>query len=186
MKKASVVVVMLLVGAGIAYASSIAVPWFVDDWTLIAPGYPPSNSVMTLIYLNNTTTDTIQFEIIYYNDAGVELGPYAPYNTFTIPPKASVGFRPCAIDPTPGTTGTYIDWQGNSIPFVGTAGGQESLTACVIPNRPQGVPADTSTWTGNGSCTISWQGDPSDVQGCVAVLGGGWAAGVCYGHLLGK
>jgi hypothetical protein len=186
MKKASVVVVMLLVGAGIAYASSIAVPWFIDDPTTVAPGYPPNTSVMTLIYLNNTTSDEITFEILYFNDAGVELGPYPPNNDFVIPPKASVGFRPCAIDPTPGTNGTYVDWNGVSIPFTGAVGGQESLTAAVIPNRPQGVSTDLSTWTGNGSCTISWQGLPSDVQGCVVSLGGGWAEGVCYAHLLGK
>ena len=186
MKKASVLVAMLMVGACVAYASSIAVPWFIDDPTTVAPGYPPSTSVMTLIYLNNTTADTIEFEILYFNDSGVELGPYYPNNTFTIPPKASVGFRPCAIDPTPGTTGTYVDYNGVEIPFTGAVGGQESLTAAVIPNRPQGVPEDLSTWTGNGSATISWTGDPSDVQGMVVSLGGGWAEGVCYAHLLGK
>lgn len=186
MKKVSVVVMMLMVGAGIAYASSIAIPWFVDDWTMIASGYPPSSSVMTVVYLNNTTDDTIEFEIRYFNDAGVDLGPEAPYNTFTIPPKASVGFRPCAIDPAPGVTGTATDWQGNPVPFTGAPGGQESLTAALVPVRPQGNPVDTSSWSGNGSATVSWQGDAADVQGMVMTLGGGWAEGVSYAHLLGK
>ena len=98
-----------------------------------------------------------------------------------------MGFRPCAIDPAPGVTGTATDWQGNPVPFDGSAGGgQESLTACMVPVRPQGVPGDTAAGTGNGSATVSWQGLPSDVQGMVMSLGGGWATGASYAHLLGK
>ena len=186
MKKVSVVVMALLIGAGIAYASSIAVPWFVDDPGMIGGGYPPGSSVMTVIYLNNTTADTITFEIRYFNEAGVDIGPEAPYNSFTVPAKASVGFRPSAIDPAPGVTGTATDWEGNAVPFDGIGGGQESLTAAMVPVRPAGHPLDLSAWQGNGSCSISWLGLPEDVQGMVMTLGGGWATGVSYAHLLGK
>lgn len=185
MKKVSVVAVAVLIGAGIAYASSIAVPWFIDDPGLTNAGYPPNDSVMTLITLNNTTDEVIEFEIEYFNAGGERLGPDHPLNTFVINPKASIAFRPCVIDPSPGVSGVALDGTA----FEGTPGGQEGLPAAMVPIRPQ-TDAQEGVFTGNGSATITWVGAPEDVQGMLVTAGArgwsGWVDGISYAHLLGK
>lgn len=169
MKKLSLVLaIAMVVGVGIAYASSIAVPWFVDN-APSAAGLPPSSGVMTIIYLKNNTEEDIVAEISYTSANGTTLDDPAtpeneaeyPYNTFVIPAKSTQGFRPVADDPPPS--------------------GQESLAANAVPDRPRYTDVnDSSTGQKNGSATISWQGAATDVQGMTATT----AANMSYAHLL--
>ena len=127
MKKVLVVALMLV--AGLAYAGSLAVPWFVDS----APGTdgnpPQGNGVAGSIYLNNTSTEELEVTIEYFTAVGDSIGP-ATFNTFVIAPKASLGFRP-------------------------VQDGGESIEAAKIPNRPMSTvpPNDNKK---NGSCTMTW------------------------------
>ncbi|MCK5863422.1 MAG: hypothetical protein KAH38_13110 [Candidatus Hydrogenedentes bacterium] len=159
MKKVIIVSVMVLV-VGMAYASSIAIPWFVDN---AAPGAgsPPSAGVMTLIYLKSNVVDDLTCEITYYSATGIDLGPVSPDNQFLIPALSSVAFRPVQDDPS-------------SVP-----GGQESAVAVLIPNRPTDVDPKK-----NGSASISWVGEATDVQGIAVQMGNVGGKTFSFGHLL--
>ena len=156
MKKLVMVAVVMALGAGVAFASSLGVPWFADN-APAAAGLPPSSGSTTLIYLHNNLGEMATCQIQYYNQEGTALGPDVD-NTFTISANASIAFRPVAIDPAAGVTG-----------------GQEGTEALLVPDRPRDV--DTKK---NGSCVIRWFGDPTDVQGMVLSLSGAMS----YAHLL--
>lgn len=166
MKKLGLVMSVMVVLAGLAYASSLAIPWFADN----APpdvGWPPKADLpraqsVTLIYLKNNTDDVLTAEITYFSETGENLGPEFPDNTFSISPKASVAFRPVAIDPIGTLEG-------------GKLGGLEGAEGVAVPDRPRDE--DTKK---NGSATISWVGGPTDIQGMVATAGNAMS----YAHLL--
>lgn len=157
MKKLGIIVATMALCASV-YASSLAVPWFVDT-APAANGVPGKTPGVTgIVVLKSNRTDDLTASINYFNATGSELGPFAPNNTFVIPALSSVSFRPVATDPST------------------VAGGQESTTAVLVPNRP--LSADTNTpipgtnppvidTKKNGSITISWSGGNSDVQGIV-------------------
>ena len=170
MKK--VLVIALMLGAGLAYASSIGVPWFVDNAGLGSwPPATPGN--MGFVYLHNNATEELTCTIAYYTDQGFYIGPTTD-NTFVIAANASTAFRPVADDPALETSGL------------------------LIPNRPRTtLPPSTPENDNkkNGSIVISWTGDPSLVTGTyVADLTVNQAVGsgdstlvyklAGYGHLL--
>lgn len=161
MKKLSLVVVALLIGAGIAYASSISIPWFVDQADAGA-GWPPVDRTTTLIYLKSNVDEVVTCEITYFSEDGVNLGPEFPANTFTINPKSAVAFRPVVADPIGTLPG-------------GTTLGLEGAQGLAVPDRPRDVDAKK-----NGSASISWVGGPNDVQGMVATT----SKALSYAHLL--
>ena len=190
MKKMSLVLIMLV--GSIAFASSLSIPWYVDN-APVNTGLPPAaDGGLSLIYLKSTVDRVLTCEIAYYNADGVLLGPQPPLNTFTIQPKAALGFRPVADDPIAGLTSP---WGGS-----GTAGGQEGAAGVAVPNRPRSanastvIPGTTVTDTKkNGSITISWSGvgsEATDLQGSQMA----WAKGtdatdkritlVSFSHLL--
>ncbi len=183
MKKASFVLIMLV--GSIAFASSLSIPWYVDN----APtdnGLPPSkDGGLSLIYLKSTVNRVLTCEIAYYNEGGAFLGPQAPNNTFTIQPLAALGFRPVADDPILGLTGLTG--------AAGTAGGQEGAAGVLVPNRPRSVggaaiPGTTVIDTKkNGSITISWSGvgaEATDLQGSQMAWAKGGTTVVSFSHLL--
>ena len=156
MKRFAIVAVVMALGAGIAFASSLGVPWFVDN-AGVATGFPPSDGrTATLVYLHNNLGVDAVCQIQYYSAQGVLLGP-ANDNTFVVNKNASTAFRPVAVDPAT------------------TPGGQESTVGVLVPDRPRDV--DTQK---NGSCVIRWFGDPTDVQGMVLT----GSVDVGYAHLL--
>jgi hypothetical protein len=175
MKKLSIVAVALVALAGIAYASSLGVPWFVDN-APAGSGYPPSSGTLGLVYLKNNTDADLTCTILYVNSTGDILGPFSPDNEFLVPKYATVGFRPVLND----------------------LGGQESATAAAVPDRPRSsdfgggpipgsIAADGSGEViddkKNGSIVISWTGGPADVQGMNLTVGG-TNGGLSYAHLL--
>ena len=161
MKKLGLVLTVMVALAGVAYASSLAIPWFVDN-ALPGAGWPPAAKNTTLIYLKNNTDDVLVAEITYYSAEGVNLGPEYPANTFAIDPKASVAFRPVVADPNGTLPG-------------GTLLGLEGPAGIAIPDRP--VDVDTKQ---NGSAVVSWTGGPTDVQGMLATT----SMALSYAHLL--
>jgi len=186
MKKMSVVLIMLV--GSIAFASSLSIPWYVDN-APVNTGLPPtSDGGLSLIYLKSTVDRVLTCEIAYYNADGAFLGPLPPNNTFTIQPKAALGFRPVADDPISGLTSP---WGG-----VGTAGGQEGAAGVAVPNRPRS--ANSSTVINgsnppvvdqkkNGSITISWFGvgaEATDLQGSQMAWAKGGTTVVSFSHLL--
>lgn len=141
MKKLYVLAMVLTVAACFAYASTMSVPWFVDN-AATKCGLPPvTGGIVGLVYLHNNQATPIVCEIQYYSQEGALLGP-ATDNTFSIPALATIAFRPYADDPA-------------------SAGGMEAAAAALVPNRP------TEDGKKNGSIVIKWAGDPGLVQGIV-------------------
>ena len=150
MKK--VLLVALMLGASVAFASSLCVPWFVDN-APVGAGYPPQlKGTMTLVYLHNNTAADITCTIAYFTSSGVSIGPAAPDNTFVVPIASSVGFRPVRYDPST------------------SPGGQESSVAVAIPDRPMGTEGGNDNKK-NGSIKIEWAGANTDIQGMVTMVG---------------
>jgi hypothetical protein len=112
---------------------------------------------------------------MYYTEYGEALGPYAPANSFTIQPNATISFRPVAYDPA-------------------SAGkGQESLSGLMVPNCPPNGPITSvigaqSVVSNYGSAVISWSGGSALVQGiyvqCQNVDGGSTGRILQFGTLL--
>ena len=182
MKKVLVVSVLVLVGASLAFASSMSVPFFAD-YAAVDGGSPPPAGQVALIYLKSNVPDVVTCEIIYYNSAGEELGPFAPDNSFTIQPFSGLAFRPVMMDPDGQTT--YDPGTGVVGPY---PGGFEGSQGVAVPDRPRSVDAVTPIpgttiidQKKNGACTISWVGGPSDVQGYAATINAG---GYAFGYLL--
>ena len=152
MKKLIVVTLMLSI-AGIAFASSLAIPWFVDATATGTKVPPTSKATLGLVYLKNNTDSVATCSIEYFTAAGVTIGPPAPGNTFVIAPKASIAFRPVASDPST------------------NAGGQENPAAgWLVPDRPPFGNSSDIVMPGNdnkinGSARIEWLGGGGDVQG---------------------
>ena len=159
MKKIGVLAAALA-GTTVAFASSLSVPWFVDN-APVANDIPGVVSGVTgIVYLKSNVGYNLNCSIEYFSQTGVPLGPANnstladQNNSIVIPPFSSVAFRPARRDPD------------------STPGGQESATATLVPDRPRtGVNSARATvgqandGKYNGSLTISWTGDPTDVQG---------------------
>ena len=148
MKKALVVMVALTVG-GLAFASSLSVPWFVDTAPAAAKFPPQVSGVSGIVYLHNNTVTPKPCSIEYFTQAGTSVGPESPDNTFVVAPQASIAFRPVAYDPS-------------TVP-----GGQESIDAgLLVPDRPlitvAGEPDEPKK---NGALVVTWLGEATDIQG---------------------
>ncbi len=170
MKKLMVIALAVAVG-GIAFASSLSVPWFIDLGP-VANKLPPLNDgSVGLVYLHNNLSEQVTCSIEYFTAAGNSVGPAAPNNTFVIAPKASIGFRPVASDP-------------NSAP-----GGQENVDAgWLVPDRPLDTTIPGNDGKGNGSLVVTWLGGPNDVQGVYTyqqtITRSGEPRMISFGHLL--
>ena len=169
MKKLLVVTLALAVG-GVAFASSLSVPWFIDLGPTANRLPPVNDGAVGLVYLHNNLATQITCSIEYFTASGNSVGPAAPNNTFVISPKASIGFRPVASDPNTAT------------------GGQENAEAgWLVPDRPSGTEGGNDNKK-NGSLVVTWLGGENDVQGVYMSATnktlGGENRLVGYGHLL--
>ena len=143
MKK--VALMALLAVGSVALAASLNVPWFVDTMHT-AVGLPPSEGITTLVALHNNLSEEITCQINYFAADGMALTGAdettrgnvwtATYNTFAIDGNATIQFRPVADDAV-------------------TAGGQESATGVLVPNRPKYTGSSFSN-KNNGSLVVSW------------------------------
>lgn len=149
-----------LAGSAFAFASSLSVPWFVDNAPVANDIPGVSSGVTGIVYLKSNVSNSLNCSIEYFSQTGVPLGPANnttladQNNSFVIPPFSAVAFRPARRDPD------------------STPGGQESATATLVPDRPRtgvnsvrALSGQTNDGKFNGSLTISWTGAPTDVQG---------------------
>jgi hypothetical protein len=151
MKKMTFVAALIMLGAGVAFASSLSVPWFVDTTNVNTKLPPVIKSVTALIYLHNNKDTDLTCTIKYYTQNGAYIGPAAPNNTFVIPLLSTIAFRPCADDPDGSIPGGY-------------GSGQEGAAGRLVPNRPyNSIPPNDGK--NNGSCLIIWSGGQGDCQG---------------------
>lgn len=148
MKKLGFVAVMLMVGASVAFASSISVPWYIDNAGINNGLTPPAGLTQTLIYLKNNASTVTVVQISYNADDGTALGPPVGSDTFEILPNATILFRPVADDTN-----------------LATGGQEDPGTGGLVPNRPRGVNTKK-----NGSITLRFEGGPSLVQGEVTAF----------------
>jgi len=158
MKKVMLVALMMV--ATVAFASSISIPYFVDN----APAgskFPPNAGANAtslgqtcVVYLHNNQDSVVTCSIDYFNADGTS-APYAAgvSNTFTLPPLATIPFRPVMTDPA------------GSLPG-GIPGGLEFAEGLLIPNKPNDT---TSPWDNNGSAVVRWVGAKTKVNGVVTM-----------------
>jgi hypothetical protein len=171
MKKLTVVAIMALVGS-VAFASTLSVPWFVDNASPNTGVPSTADGTCGIVTLHNNLSTNITCAIAYYTQNGASIGPSpAAGNTFVVPALSSVAFRPYMDDPSAAET-----------PL-----GQESEVARAIPNRPRGTENGNDNKK-NGSLVISWVGNAQAVQGTCALYGKVTQEGQkfvnTFGHLL--
>mgnify|MGYP003572901609 CR=1 len=159
MKKFLVVAVVLAVGVSFAFASSLKVPWFVDNAPEDTTNPPASGLVIGNVFLTNNLATDVECAITYFDKTGADIG-FKPAtgggatNTFVIPAGASWAFRPVA-----------------------DGGSQEGGAGAVIPNRPDGGK--------NGSIRIEYVGANGAIGGYYAYTKtSSTGAVVSYAHLL--
>jgi hypothetical protein len=171
MKK--VTIALALIVAGSAFGASLAIPWFVDNAGANS-GVPAANGgTVGIVFLKNTTDNTITAYISYYNQGGDYLGPNVDPanpansyvdgnfgngkptgNSFTIAPQSSLAFRPVACDPSVGTL--WPSWNvkaGQAATAAEAARGQEGAQGVNVPDRPRSangavIPGSRSATTG--------------------------------------
>lgn len=148
MKKLGFVAVMLMVGASVAFASSISVPWYIDNAGINRGLTPEGGLTMTLIYLKNNASEKIVCQIAYNAADGSALGPAVGSDTFEIAPQATILFRPVADDSN-----------------LAQGGQEDPSTGAKVPNRPRTVDPKK-----NGSITIRHPGPPGTVSGEVTAI----------------
>ena len=127
MKKFVVFAAVMIAVTGIAVASSLSVPFFLDN----APAdgtFPPSAGNAAFIGIHNNTSSDIDVSIDYF-DAGQDgtVDQQTPAVTsFVLPANSSFSFRPVADDPT------------------------TEVAAAVVPNMPGGEFAGSASlsWVG--------------------------------------
>ncbi len=135
MKKLTIAAVIMVVGASIAFGYSLGIPWFADNAAEgnDIPGF--GLGYTALVTLKNNMSYTMTCRILYFNQGGVALGPWAPNNTFSIAPFSSLAFRPVATDPDTDTF--YPAWDSRAGTKPTKVGGQEGNQAVLVPNRPR-------------------------------------------------
>jgi len=164
MKKLGLLAAALCVGSTVTFAATLSIPWFVDNAPVAnrIPGL--ATGVTGIVTLKSNVDTDLVCEIFYFTQSGVSIGPGGnatladPTNTFILPARAALAFRPSVNDPD------------------STPGGQESTAGVLVPDRPltgignlpDGTPEDPANVNDgkmNGSITIRWTGDANDVQG---------------------
>lgn len=157
MKK--VMLVALMVVASVAFASSLSIPYFVDN----APAgskFPPNTGANAtslgqtcVVYLHNNQNSVVTCSIDYFNQDGTPAAyPAGVSNTFTLPPLATIPFRPVMSDPAQSIGG---------IP-----GGLEFAEGMLIPNKPNDT---TYPFDNAGSAVVQWVGAKTKVNGVVTM-----------------
>jgi hypothetical protein len=126
-KKIALLAGVIVLGAGVAFASSLSVPFFLDR----APNdgaFPPTAREASFVALHNNLSVDLEVEVDYY-DAGQDgtVEQQTPDNpTFLLPGNSTYSFRPVGNDPT------------------------TEVNASVVPNMPGGEKAGSVivTWVG--------------------------------------
>ena len=164
MKKFAMVAITLVIGTGVAFASSMGLPWYVDNAPNNAFG-SAFTGILSLVFLHNNTDETMTVSIEYFRQDGKGIGPKeADGNTFTVDPNASIAAR-LARDDTD----------------IARGGQEDPVAGGLVPNRP----FDPDVRKFNGSAVFRWIGAPSDLTGQItSFVGFGDGTFAAYQHLL--
>ena len=142
MKKFVIIATVMLLGAGVALAASINVPFFLDD-TPPGGGFPPQTDTMFFIGLKNTTAAPIVLTVDYRKSDGTVSTISVGNATFSLGAFESISFRPHFLD-------DGVDSQNAGAAFIN-------------PGRSD----DTA-----GAATFTWAGGTNDIQGRGVQIGG--------------
>lgn len=158
MKKVLLAAVLFGLAVGVAYAGSISIPWFVDKADALNSYDPPNTPghLKTVVFLHNNGASDLECTIEYFKaDGSPRVFASGVSNTFLIPARATIAFRPAADDPGY-PAGTY-------------PGGLEQAAGRAVPNCS--VPSTTGTAdAGNiytGSAVVTYPGLGNLVSGMV-------------------
>lgn len=110
MKKLVILGAVVLAVVGVAYASSLTVPFF---WDNAPTGWPVTSGNASFIGIHNNTGADISCEVMYISDQGVDVSP--ANKAFTLEANSSLSFRPCQND-------LAIEGAGAAVPNMTAAG----------------------------------------------------------------
>ena len=148
MKKFVFLGLVLAVGASMAFAATISVPWFLDSAPNDSNPLELTGGQVTLVTLLNTTSSELTCSIEYFDQDGNSLGPVTN-NTFSLSPSAATAFRPVAVNDA-GSEGTA----GQAVPDRPTLDGKKngSLTVTYVKNEGDGpsITGTSTTFAKNG------------------------------------
>lgn len=159
MKRFSVVVGLMILGAGVAMASSLNVPFFLDDGennsnlTTFASISNNADPAKGFIATHNNTTSTIVLTIKYIANNGDNATP--ANDTYDLTRDQTKTWRPIGDDP--------------------------GVEARRVPNMVQVLDGNGNPSRLTGSAVITWVGGPSDIQGFYRQTANG---GDVFGFLL--
>lgn len=143
MRKFAAVAAVMVLGAGVAFAASLNVPFFLDNAPVADNAFPPTSGSKSYIALHNNLSVDLEVEVDYYDAGGdgtVNQRTPSP-NTFLLPANATYSFRPIGDEPATEAAGS------------------------VIPNMPNAALGGSGIMEVAGSAVISWVGGPADIQG---------------------
>ena len=109
MRKFVAVAAVMVLGAGVAFAASLNVPFFLDN----APSdgvFPPTSGTKTFIALHNNLSVDLEVAVDYYDagtDGTVDQRTPSP-NTFLLPANATFSFRPKGNEAGVETSGVVV------------------------------------------------------------------------------
>lgn len=96
-KKFAFIAGVMVLGATVAFASSLNVPFFLDN----APSdgkFPPSSKFLSVIGVHNNLSVDLEVEVDYFDG---QANPATPaQNTFILPANTTYSFRPVGDDAT--------------------------------------------------------------------------------------
>ena len=107
MKKLGLLAAAVCIGTTVAVASTVSIPWFVDNAPAgnKIPGL--AEGVTGIVTLKSNLDTDLVCEIFYFTQSGVSIGPGGnttladSTNTFILPARASLAFRPAVPTPDP-------------------------------------------------------------------------------------
>ena len=136
MKKLALFAGVVMLGAGVAFASSLNVPFFLDR----APNdgtFPPSANEGSYIGIHNNLSVDLEVAIQYFDNNANDATP--ANNTFTLPANSTYSFRPVGDDPT-------VEGPAAAVPNITTGkSGTATLTWVGGPNDIQGRLVQTNS-----------------------------------------
>ncbi len=143
MKKLTIIAMVMVIGAGAAFAATLNVPFFLDNED--ANGFfPPRFSTKFFIGLKNTSAGPLTITVSYQDSTGADKTGIIGNTTFSLAAGESVSFRPGVSDPGVDSS---------------TAGpGQKDIVRML--SVANGGPPSRA-----GAAVFEWTGGTNDIQG---------------------
>ena len=100
MRKFAAVAAVMVLGAGVAFAASLNVPFFLDN-AQADNAFPPTQGNKTFIAIHNNLSVALEISVDYFDAGGdgtVNQQTPSP-NTFSLPANSTFSFRPKRDEP---------------------------------------------------------------------------------------